>query len=349
MAGRNTIVLIPAYEPGKRLLELVDALKEQTDYEILLVDDGSGEKAEEIFGWAAARGCTLLTHEKNRGKGAALKTGFAYLKENGADGAVIVTADCDGQHTAGDIVRVAQAVEEGSREMILGSRTFEGEVPRRSRIGNTLSRGLFTLFTGLKIWDTQTGLRGFPASMLDWLLRIPGERFEYEQNMLFESRRQGYTIREIPIETIYENQNSGTHFHAVRDSLLVALCFWRFSAVSVCCAVLDFFLIGVFFRLSKNLLFSVIATRLCTASLQYLANHFLVFQEKKEEMKGSSLRYALLAVSLLALNYLGLDCFTAVFGLSLFAAKLLTELLLFLLSFGLQKTFVFRRQYSYNG
>lgn len=105
---------------------------------------------------------------------------------------------------------------------MLESRTFQGNVLGRSMLGNTLSRKVFTLYTGLKIWDTQTGLRGFPATALDWLIHIPGDRFEYEQNMLFDGKGAGYTFREISIETIYENQNKGTHFHAVRDSLLVA-------------------------------------------------------------------------------------------------------------------------------
>lgn len=342
------LVLIPAYEPGESLLELLDELKEQTDYKLLLVNDGSGKASEEIFQKAGEKGCIVLQHDRNRGKGAALKTGFAFIRDELRNIRIIVTADCDGQHTVKDIVRVAESVKEDERELVLGSRTFQGEVPKKSRIGNTVSRKVFTLFTGLQVWDTQTGLRGFPAALLPWLLSIPGERFEYEQNMLFDCRRQECKIREIAIETVYENENRGTHFHPVRDSFLVALCFLRFSAVSLVCAVLDFLLIGVFYHLSGNLLFSVIATRLCTASTQYLCNHFLVFHEEGRGMKNSSWRYALLAGLMLALNYMMLRFFTEFLGISLFTAKLLTEAFLFLWSFGLQKTFVFAGKYRYN-
>ena len=248
------LVLIPAYEPGERLLLLIDGLRERTDYGIVLVDDGSGGACAGIFEKAAEKGCAVLKHEKNRGKGAALKTGFCWIQENRRGTEVIVTADCDGQHTVKDIVRVAESVRPGSRELVLGSRTFQGEVPKKSRIGNMISRKMFALFTGVEVWDTQTGLRGFPSVLLPWLLSIPGDRFEYEQNMLFDCRRQGCEIREIPIETVYENENRGTHFHPIRDSLLVAMCFLRFSAVSLFCAVPDFFLVGVFYNLTSNLL-----------------------------------------------------------------------------------------------
>ncbi len=265
----------------------------------MLVDDGSGGACAGIFEKAAEKGCAVLKHEKNRGKGAALKTGFCWIQENRRGTEVIVTADCDGQHTVKDIVRVAESVRPGSRELVLGSRTFQGEVPKKSRIGNMISRKMFALFTGVEVWDTQTGLRGFPSALLPWLLSIPGDRFEYEQNMLFDCRRQGCEIREIPIETVYENENRGTHFHPIRDSLLVAMCFLRFSAISLFCAVPDFFLVGVFYNLTSNLLFAVVGTRVCTAGTQYLCNHFLVFHEERQGMRSSSWRYALLAGVLL--------------------------------------------------
>ena len=146
----------------------------------------------------------------------------------------------------------------------------------------------------------------------------------------------------------HQNENRGTHFHPIRDSLLVAMCFLRFSAVSLFCAVLDFFLVGVFYNLTSNLLLAVVGTRVCTAGTQYLCNHFLVFHEERQGMRSSSWRYALLAGVMLAFNYLILHFFTAVLGMSLFAAKLLTELILFVWSFGLQKTFVFTGRYQYN-
>lgn len=223
MTSSTSVVLIPAYEPEEKMLNLLKELLDKTDSWILLVDDGSGEAYRHLFAEAEKMGCRVLSYEENRGKGAALKTGFSWIKKQSLNpDTVIVTADCDGQHTVQDIIRTARSVKPGSHEIILGSRTFQGKVPGRSRVGNTLSRWIFTWFTGVKIWDTQTGLRGFPTEALDWLISILGERFEYEQNMLFDGKRAGYSFREIPIETIYENQNKGTHFHAVRDSLLVA-------------------------------------------------------------------------------------------------------------------------------
>lgn len=335
-----TVVLIPAYEPGGKLLKLLFQICSRTNYQIVVVDDGSGEEYEDIFEAVRKMGCTVLHHGENRGKGSALKTGFTYIEENCNGVDAVVTADCDGQHTITDIIRLAETVEDNG-VLLLGSRQFQGKVPKKSRIGNTLSRKLFSFFTGQEIEDTQTGLRAFPASMLPWLIHLPGSRFDYEQNMLFDCRRQGYKLREIPIETIYENENKGTHFRAVRDSLLVAFCFLRFSAVSLFCAATDFLLVDVFYRMSGNLLVAVVGTRLCTALMQYLLNHFLVFRERKEEMRRSSIRYLALAACMLALNYGEMYLFTKVFLWSLLASKLVTELILFVFSYYMQKNFVF--------
>jgi len=95
------IILIPAYEPNQRLINLIHDLKDTCDYEIVVVDDGSGPSYKSIFDKVSSLGCTVLTHERNRGKGAALKTGFHYIQET-KEAAGVVTADCDGQHLPKD-------------------------------------------------------------------------------------------------------------------------------------------------------------------------------------------------------------------------------------------------------
>ena len=141
-----------------------------------------------------------------------LGTGFAWIWKNRKGTEVIVTADCDGQHKVKDIVRVAESVRTDSRELVLGSRTFQGEVPKKSRIGNAVSRKLFTLFTGMKVWDTQTGLRAFPASLLPWLLSIPGERFEYEQNVLLTAEGRAVKSGRFPLRRSMKMKTGGPIF-----------------------------------------------------------------------------------------------------------------------------------------
>jgi len=104
------IVLIPAYEPDGRLLGLLDALRAGApDAHLLVVDDGSGPQFAPVFDAVRQRGCVVLTHPVNRGKGAALKTGFRFIAEHASGEQEVVCADSDGQHSPDDVLRVARS------------------------------------------------------------------------------------------------------------------------------------------------------------------------------------------------------------------------------------------------
>lgn len=212
-------VLIPSYEPDQHLIDVVAELRRWAPgWHVLIVDDGSSLQCASIFTMAAALGATVLTHDANRGKGAALKTGFAWLREHAA-GQTVVCADSDGQHLVPDIVRVGSAVRPGT--MVLGGRRFAGKVPMRSRFGNSVTRHVFRALSGVPVYDTQTGLRAYPAELLDWLATVPGERFEYEFQALLRARTAGIRIVEVEISTVYEVERRSSHFRTVRDSMRI--------------------------------------------------------------------------------------------------------------------------------
>lgn len=141
----------------------------------------------------------------NQGKGQALKTTFAYIQQQNSYGTV-VTADADGQHKIWDIFRTANKASENPNKLILGVRAFTGKVPLRSYFGNSLTKALFKLQTGVGVTDTQTGLRAFTTNLIPFMLKIEGNRYEYEMNMLLEASKE-YQILEVPIETVYINDN----------------------------------------------------------------------------------------------------------------------------------------------
>jgi glycosyltransferase involved in cell wall biosynthesis len=213
------IVLIPAYEPDQHLVDVVAEIRRQAPtWQVVVVDDGSSSRYAIVFTMAAALGATVLTHEKNRGKGAALKTGFAWIRDH-APGKTVVCADSDGQHLVHDIVRVACSVQPGT--MVLGGRKFTGKVPVRSRLGNSVTRHVFRALGGVPVYDTQTGLRAYPHELLAWLCSVPGERFEYEFQALLRARTAAIRIVEVEIETVYHVQRRSSHFRTVRDSVRV--------------------------------------------------------------------------------------------------------------------------------
>jgi glycosyltransferase involved in cell wall biosynthesis len=186
---------------------------------VVVVDDGSGPESEPVLHTAADLGCTVLRHAANRGKGAALKTGLTHVAEAFPDHDV-VTADADGQHSTADILRVAERVGATGR-IVLGVRSFDTDVPARSRFGNSLTRALFRAATGHDVRDTQTGLRGYPAAVLPWLRSIAGERFEYEMNVLLDAARTGRPVDQVTITTTYLADNASSHFGSVSDSVRI--------------------------------------------------------------------------------------------------------------------------------
>ncbi|MEK4063682.1 MULTISPECIES: bifunctional glycosyltransferase family 2/GtrA family protein [Paenibacillus] len=335
-------ILIPAYEPDKRLLELIVQLQEYQLGPIVLVDDGSGPAYRGIFDMAEAFGCTVLTHEANLGKGRALKTGFRYIQESGLSG-YVVCADSDGQHLPHDIKRIVEVLQNQTTPgIVLGSRRFSGTIPLRSRFGNSVTRAVFSLTTGTKIYDTQTGLRGFSFPMLDWLCQIPGERFEYEMNMLLTAHREGYTLTEEYIDTVYLEDNKSSHFRPLVDSFRIYLPILMFSTSSLLSALLDFTLLFLFQSLGHNLFLSVAAARLCSSIFNYSMNRKYVFTGGKASRLQESLpKYFALVILVLLFNYGLLYFYNEKLIIPLVAAKLMTEVSIFLFSYWAQRRFVY--------
>jgi glycosyltransferase involved in cell wall biosynthesis len=226
------IVLAPVYPPGDRLLTLVTELRDAAPgIQVVVVDDGSSPASAPTLDAAVDLGCTVLRHGTNRGKGVALKTGFRHIAR-AHPGDHVVCADADGQHGVADILRLAEHARATGR-MVLGVRGFDGSVPLRSRVGNTATRLLFRAATSRAVQDTQTGLRAYPGGLLDWLQSVPGERFEYEMNVLLHAVRAGYPIDEITIATTYLDDNASSHFGSLADSARVYWPLLRFAASSL--------------------------------------------------------------------------------------------------------------------
>ncbi len=335
------IVVIPAYEPDEKLLRVVAELKRDTDYAIVVVNDGSSEAAEPVFA-ALPEGVTLLRHAQNRGKGRALKTAYEYIAAHFPQSEGIVTVDADGQHLPADVVRVSEDWEAHPETLVLGSRRFTGTVPWRSRAGNAITRVVFRLSTGVSVYDTQTGLRAFAVSRIPMMLEMRGERYEYEINVLLYATRQHMPIHEVTIETVYIADNASSHFHPMRDSWRIYKMILLFAASSLLAAAVDYVLVlslsALFAKQAQGLLWSVVLARVISSFLNYMLNRKLVFEDCS---RRSVFRYYLVAAGIMAANYGLLSLISRVMPLAL--AKLLVELALYPLSFYLQRRFVFAR------
>ena len=368
MQAKELCVLIPSLEPDERLLTYVDELLAANFGQIVIVNDGSSEKYDDIFSTLAQKErCTVLRHEVNRGKGAGLKTGIEYIKNHTAfDG--VITADADGQHIVSDTLKMAADMHKDKKELLLGSRDFSGKnknIPSRSRFGNRVTSAVFAALYGHWLPDTQTGLRAITRAGYDDLLSVAGERFEYEMNMLIYCAMNKIPFKIIPIETIYLEENKSSHFNPLRDSIriykLLLGSFLRFSAASIISFLLDYIVLSilmfvVFSKMSMvgatifGLFFSteaLIATpiaRLISSPVNFLLNKNFAFQVK--ESRGAAKRYAILAVCVLVITtflFAWLNHFIPNgHNLLTILLKMVIDVVMYLLNFRIQRNWVFR-------
>ncbi len=309
-------VVLPSLDPDEKLAAVVDGLLAQGFRDIILVNDGSHPDHLHYFLDAekAHPEITLLTHEVNRGKGAAMKTAFAWFLHNRPDGLGVVTVDGDNQHHPEDTAAcTAHMLETG--HVTLGCRDFtQPDVPPRSRFGNHTTSLVFKLFCGMTISDTQTGLRAFPRAVLEPLLAVAGDRYEYETNMLLAMKTQRIPFDEVKIRTVYIEENKSSHFHAVRDSWriykLILAHFFRYTLSSVLCAGVDTgcyslfsWLLGSFLHGFPLTAAAGVIARAISSMLNFFLNKSLVFRSSASTGRAL-LRYYLLAIPQMAVQVL---------------------------------------------
>ncbi|NKX51390.1 glycosyltransferase, partial [Arthrobacter deserti] len=318
------ILLIPSYEPDQRPIELArPAVAADPALQVLIVDVGSGPRYRPVFNEAEALGCTVIGHHRNQGKGRALKTGFSYVRTH-LPGRDVVCADSDGQHTIGDILRVAERAWEAGT-MVLGEGQFDGEVPWRSRFGNNATRTVFSLATGRRLRDTQTGLRAYPAAMLPWLLSVPGSRDEYELDLLLQARRARHRIDSVAIATVYLERNRSSHFRPLADSVRIWAPLLKFSLSSLAAFAVDLAVFLVLSAATGPLPAAVIGARAISTAANFTANRLLVFAAGRgTPVPAAAVRYFGLVLTLLAANYALMFLLTEA-GLPELPAKLATE------------------------
>lgn len=309
-------IIIPAYKPDEKLIHLLRDLKEITSARILVVNDGSGKEFDTVFEEAKKLCHILLVHEKNQGKGAAMKTAFAYLLEEGEEKGAVCTADADGQHLPKDIVRCLECAEENPGALILGSRKFRGNVPVTSLLGNTITRFTFHVLMGKRVYDTQTGLRAFTPELLPQMLEITENRYEYEMRMLCNAVRKKTPIKEVEIETVYIDENKSSHFNPFKDALrvygLLLRCAWgpffemiSFAFSSVLAFVVDSLAFFLLLHYLMPLLLdstdavnftSLLIARVLSSMFNFAVNGKVVFRNTEKPTKSLILYFALVVL-----------------------------------------------------
>ena len=334
------VILIPSYEPDELLINLVYQI-DKKKFDIVVIDDGSGKDYQNVF-QLIKKDVHLISYQTNMGKGYALKKGYEYIKNHYQEDYLVITMDSDGQHRIEDAIKLLDYVENNPHILVLGMRKRSGKTPLRSRIGNGITKFVFRLVSHLNIYDTQTGLRCFSYELMDFMLSIPGNRYEYEMNVLLNCSKNNIKVHEIEIETIYIDNNSRSHFNAIKDSIRIYKDILKFSLSSIISFIIDFSLFSVFSIFIKKITICNILARIISATVNYILNRKFVFQSNKSVYK-SFFSYVLLAILILVLNTLLLNMFVNYLYINRFVAKIIVEFILFIFNYFIQKKVIFKR------
>ena len=353
------LIVIPALNPGDALTDYIDRLRSKGYSNILVVDDGSRDDCRYIFdGIEALDGCRVLRHNVNMGKGRALKDAMLYfLKTYSCSDAEAEKSQAVkplGQHTVEDVDKVANAMKQNPDSLILGARDFDsGNVPPKSKFGNKCTYVVLKLFIGGDIHDTQTGLRGIPAGMLERFANLPGDRFEFETQMLIDAIHSGFKITEVPIETVYINDNSETHFNPIKDSIriykVILGTFFRYMLSSLSSFVVDY---GIFCGLfavfskaavteSRSIWLATVIARICSSLFNYTINKKVVFKSTRGPI--TLIMYYCLCVAQMIASAALVNLVNLAHFIPVQAAKIIVDTLLFMISFRIQKSIIFKQ------
>ena len=333
---KKLIILIPSYEPDENLTKLIENLNKNKITSIV-VDDGSGKDYKEIFDSLDTK---VISYEKNQGKGHALKEGYKYIKDNYKE-YVVVTMDSDGQHRIEDAYKLYKYILKNEDTLVLGKRPRGEKTPLRSKVGNAITRFVFHIVSGQDVYDTQTGLRAFSNKLMDYMLKVKGERFEYEMNVLLYAKNNKIPIKEIEIETIYIDNNSKSHFNAFRDSFKVYKEIISFSFSGIISFIVDYLLFIIFKIFLENITIANVIARAISSTLNYIINKNIVFKSNKNIGK-SLLQYYSLVIIILVLNTIILNLLCMI--INPIVSKLITEVILFIISWLVQKKLIFKKK-----
>lgn len=349
-------VILPSLNPDEKMVKTVKGLLCEGFDDIVVVDDGSNEEHKKYFQEVSKlTGVEVLTHAENRGKGRAMKTAFEYIVKHRSKISGVVTVDGDGQHLPMDVRHCVEEMEKEQDKVVLGVRDFSHPgVPIRNKFGNSITRAVFRFACGIKISDTQTGLRAIPFQYLPFMIQMEGERYEYETYQLLEMKEKNIGMREIKIETVYIDENHSSHFNPIKDSLRIYEVVFKFMTSSLCSFFVDIVLFTVINVLLAKIsvdaeirLFSAtVGARMVSSLVNYTMNKSVVFQSR-ESVGSSLLKYYILCICQMALSY-GL---VYLFAEMLFHGngslletliKFVVDMGLFFISFRIQKKWVFK-------
>lgn len=337
----NPIALIPAYKPEPFIIDVCKELMASEAFQgLVCVNDGSGADFDWIFEELSQMGVKIFCHYVNLGKGMALRSGLNFIACSFPASMGVVTLDADGQHLAKDVIQVAKTLSAHPACLVMGCRTFSQNVPLRSKFGNLVTRFIMQYLGGVRVSDTQTGLRGIPISFVQILLRLTTSGYDFEMDMLIKSREVGVPLMEVPIATVYVDGNRTSHFRPLIDSVKIYFVLIRHTGNALVTATIDYGVFAILLTLGNPLIGAIIGGRTLAGLFNFYVAKNFVFKSKSNVWVSLG-GYVALVVGLMLFSYSAITLMVKSTDLSPYVAKLIVEFGLFFVSFSVQRVFVF--------
>lgn len=275
MNYNDVTILILSYEPNDVLVRIAKEFKEAS-FDVLIVNDGSKKEFDNIFE-DAKKYAEVLSYKKNHGKGYAIRYGVNHLLTSKKEQKYVITVDGDGQHVFKDVVKVTNKLKE-TNEIVLATRIFKKDVPFRSKFGNMWSKFTQTMVTDKYISDNQCGLRGFPLDKAEFLLAVPGNRYEYEMNVISTIFMRDLSYKEVEIEAVYEKGNPTSHFSPFIDTCRIQGMLLIYGFAFFVALAIQFVFTGIFMNILNSLPFNFHPILVFLASFGFANyNSYLIF------------------------------------------------------------------------
>lgn len=339
---KKIAVLIPALDPPFTLISFCRELSKDSTLKVIIVDDGS-KRAQPVFdALSCQKNLTIIVNPKNLGKGGALKVGFEFVERFLSSECLgVITVDADGQHLLEDVRRMIAEVRVDKDAFVIGRRcSLKGaaRVPLRSLVGNFVTKYIFRAVSGIRLSDSQCGLRFYPIKLVETLGGLDSNAYDYETEVFFEIKRCGTQIRELDIEKVYLENNNSSHFRPLIDSMRIYWVFIRHTYVSIISSLVDLSVFYLMWMISGNTFLSICVSRVF--ALIFYVYGLSNFAYYKSVTTKTCIRICLLVLmsvviipSLInfALDYLG----------NILVAKIISESIWFLFNF-----FVLRKVFS---
>lgn len=359
--NQSIVVLVPAYKPSYLMKEMLVGLVNHYNH-IIVIDDGGGDAYASTFNELLhepfKNSVKVFHHVVNMGKGRALKNGINYAfnvyEQEIRDGKIIgfVTVDADGQHILDDINKCSSALIENENALILGARTWGKDVPLRSQFGNLTTIKAMQIFHGIKLKDTQTGLRAFNIDNAKKFSTLEGERYEYEINMLIATKRENIKIIEVPIQTIYINDNSESHFDVIKDSFkiykLILFEFFKYGLTSFLSFLVDIWIFAGLTKIiddsfGKKVIVATVIARVISTTVNFLLKKNTVFNTNKKTSE-TIIQFFILAVVVMCLSALLTSFFSKYQSEYVVIIKIIVDTILYFVNFYISKLFIFNKK-----